>query len=159
MEYMSKDHRVRRAVNFDLNIGALKENYSETNPEKAYKEIRSFFEKNGFFHRQGSGYCSKDKMTDAELFKTMQKMFKALPWLYTCVKRMDATDIGKVYDIKAQMAEIGAKKNFRNNLKKTKQSEKKSVLKQLKVNKEFLKQREEKYRKSREKGEPNREER
>lgn len=137
MAYISKDHRARRAVNFDLNIEALRENYSETNLRGAYKEIRSFFEKNGFFHRQGSGYCSKDTMTDAELFKTMQKMFKTFPWLDACSKKIDATDIGTIHDVKELLEKSNGKSAFQSKAgqEKKRSSKKRSVLQKLNDNK------------------------
>ena len=90
---------VRRAINFDLNIAALKENYSSNNPKGAYKEIRSFFEKNGFFHPQGSGYCSYEKMTNTELIRITQKMYETFPWIDACTKKIDATNIVERYPI------------------------------------------------------------
>ena len=159
MAYISKNHTARRAINFDLNINALKENYSVTNPKGAYKEIRSFFEKNGFSHRQGSGYCSRNKLTDMELFEVMQKMFKTLPWLDVCSTKIDATDIGKVYDIKELLDTASIKETFHDKQKKNSHPVKKSVLQKLNSNRELINQNVQKAIHPRQKGEPNREER
>ena len=137
MVSMSKSHSARRAINFDLNIVALRENYSVTNPKGAYREIRSFFEKNGFFHRQGSGYCSKDKITDAELVKVMTEMFKTFPWLEVCTKKIDATDIGQIYDIKELLGREVTEGVFHN---REESPRKASVLQKLGQNKEIIKQ-------------------
>lgn len=138
MVSMSKSHSARRAINFDLNIEALRENYSVTNPKGAYREIRSFLEKNGFFHRQGSGYCSKDRITDTELVKVMTEMFKTFPWLEVCTKKIDATDIGKIYDIK----ELLGKKVVEGVFNDRKEApHKASVLQKLNHNKEVINQR------------------
>ncbi|MGN0308380.1 MAG: VapD family protein [Lachnospiraceae bacterium] len=136
MVSMSKSHSARRAVNFDLNIEALRENYSVTNPKGAYREIRSFLEKNGFFHRQGSGYCSKDKITDAELVKVMTEMFKTFPWLENCTKKIDATDIGRIYDIKELFGREKTEGVFQH---REESPHKASVLQKLNHNKEVMK--------------------
>lgn len=138
MESMSKSHSARRAINFDLNIEALRDNYSVTNPKGAYREIRSFFEKNGFFHRQGSGYCSEEKITDYELFELMEKMFKTFPWLGNCTKRIDATDIGKIYDIKELLGKKVVEGVFQH---REESPHKASVLQKLNHNKAVMKER------------------
>ncbi|MDE6529585.1 MAG: hypothetical protein K2K96_02295 [Lachnospiraceae bacterium] len=89
-----------RAVNFDLSIEKLKEHYSETNPRGAYQDIRRFFENNGFERRQGSGYRSTSDMTDAEVVNVMRAMYKSMPWIDECSKKIDLTNISKIYDIK-----------------------------------------------------------
>lgn len=138
MVSMSKSHSARRAINFDLNIEALRENYSVTNPKGAYREIRSFLEKNGFFHRQGSGYCSKDRITDTELVKVMTEMFKTFPWLEACTKKIDATDIGKIYDIKELLGKKVVEGVFQH---REESPHKDSVLQKLNHNKAVMKER------------------
>ena len=75
------DIKQRRAINFDLSIKKLMAFYSKTNPKGAYKEIYNYFIQNGFEHRQGSGYCSKNKLTNGETLDIVNRMFKEMPWL------------------------------------------------------------------------------
>ncbi len=134
MAFTSKNFAARRAINFDLDIEALKENYSVNNPKGAYKEIRSFLEKNGFFHRQGSGYCSKEQLTDMELLDVTEKMFKAFPWLDSCSRRIDATDIGEIYDLKERNRKDGLRTLSQKRSEIGKCTSKDSILQKLKSN-------------------------
>ena len=149
----------KRAINFDLNIKALKENYSITNPQGAYKEIRSFFEKNGFFHRQGSGYCSHKMMTNAQVVKILRDMNKAFPWLDKCSKKIDITDIGEIYDAKEFINQNNIKNKFHEKQKyrHRQKSNRASVLKKLDDNKKFLKEQNAYGDKIKQRGECNRE--
>lgn len=70
---MPKETRRRYAVNFDLKIADLRKYYSATNPKGAYKEIAKYMEKNGFSHRQWSGYISEGTMTKTELVDLQRK--------------------------------------------------------------------------------------
>lgn len=87
-----------KAINFDLIIKNL-EKYYPKHYTNAYKDIRDFFERNGFEHRQGSGYCSKDKITDSNVTDIIYSLKNELTWLPKCVSRLDVTDIGKNYDM------------------------------------------------------------
>lgn len=90
----------KRAINFDLGIEKLMAFYSKTNPKGAYKDIYNYFIQNGFEYRQGYGYCSKIKLTNSETLDIVNRMFKEMPWLDECSEKIDATNIGEVYDIK-----------------------------------------------------------
>lgn len=75
---MMKDQENKlRAINFDLNIDALRKYFSESNPKGAYKEIRRFMESNGFEHRQWSGYCAKEPISN----------FDIIYYLIVCMKK------------------------------------------------------------------------
>jgi len=54
---------MRKSLNFDLNIKKLKEHYPNSNYTEAYNDIKKFLTNNGFEHRQGSGYISKEEMS------------------------------------------------------------------------------------------------
>ena len=49
MVSMSKSHSARRAINFDLNIEALRENYSVTNPKGLIEKSVLFLRRTDFF--------------------------------------------------------------------------------------------------------------
>ena len=57
------EQRRYKAINFDLYTHELKKLYPGTNYRHAYYDIRFFFLKNNFIHRQGSGYVSTTKLT------------------------------------------------------------------------------------------------
>ena len=50
----------RKAINFDLSTNELKKHFNNT--AEAYNKIKEFMLKNGFEHRQYSGYVSKEHL-------------------------------------------------------------------------------------------------
>jgi len=108
-----KEHSSRKQITFDLSQEALSKNYPRPklsiNPlyyKKAYRDISRFMKAEGFEHRQYSVYCSKEPLTDRQLFMLTAKMAKQMPWLYSCVNEIDVTDIGEeLYSIKEMLGE------------------------------------------------------
>jgi len=97
---MREEKKKHRAFNFDLKIKLLKKYYPKKNILGAYRDIKSFMFKNGFSHRQWSGYRTDEKLTDRQVQIIMLQMRKELPWIDKCSTKLDVTNIGKVYDIK-----------------------------------------------------------
>ena len=62
-----------KALNFDLDTHQLQEHYPGANYRQAYDDLRRFFKKHQFSHRQGSGYISKDKLTTADIYDLMDE--------------------------------------------------------------------------------------
>lgn len=89
----------KKALNFDLDTKMLKKVYSETSYTNAYYEIRSFLEKNGFEHRQGSGYVSIKPMTINRVSVITEKLNDTFLWLSDCVKEFDVTSVGKSHSL------------------------------------------------------------
>lgn len=85
----------RKAINFDLDTNAMKE---RTIYPVGYELLRLSFEERGFYHRQGSGYISIEKMTHSDVNFIIKSITEENLWLADCVKRIDVTDIGKQYD-------------------------------------------------------------
>ncbi len=87
------DSTQRKGINFDLDTEALKEHYPKGDWHNAYYDVRSYFEKNGFEHIQGSGYHSTKEMSEAKAMAVIYRMTKEIPWLNYCVSvcRMDST--------------------------------------------------------------------
>lgn len=88
----------RKAVNFDLSVAALKEHYPNSDYLQAYKDVRRFLEKEGFEHRQWSGYFSKEPLSDMQAHKILDDMFKKYRWLEKCANKVDITNIGRSHD-------------------------------------------------------------
>ncbi len=60
------DHSLRKGINFDLDTAALQQHYPKKDWHNAYYDVRTYFEKNGFEHIQGSGYHSVEPMSEAK---------------------------------------------------------------------------------------------
>lgn len=89
---------MRKALNFDLDTKKFEEFTGKHSPV-AYAEIKRFLKKNGFDHRQGSGYISKDSLNDGKIFAIIQSMSIEFKWLGHCVKQIDVTNIGKQHSL------------------------------------------------------------
>ena len=90
------------AINFDLDTKKLKNIYVQQTGKKynqAYYDIKSFMKKNGFSHRQGSGYLSKNPTTETSATFMIKRMSAAMPWLKSCVRRIDLTIVGDQHDL------------------------------------------------------------
>ncbi len=88
-----------KAIYFDMRIRDLENYYSKTNPKGAYKKIKAFMLNNGFEHEQYSGYHSKKKMTDLEVFDLIYAMSEELPWMQYCMNHFEVTNIGANHDL------------------------------------------------------------
>ena len=93
----------RKAINFDLLQAKIKEYYPNSRT-KAYSDIKAFFKKNDFEWRQGSGYISKEPLSNADIYELSDRLHAALPWLKECVKEIDVTNIaGDVHSMKSML--------------------------------------------------------
>lgn len=88
-----------KALYFDLRIKDLKEHYSQTNPKGAYALIQRFLTALNFSHEQYSGYHSKHKTTDLEIFDLIREMSDTFPWLQHCVNHFEVTNVGANHDL------------------------------------------------------------
>ena len=93
------ERRYYKAINFDLDTNELKKYYLRY--QQAYSDLLKFFKANGFLHRQGSGYVSKEKMTSADIVDLIGAFQKNFSWSSTCVKKIDVTNVGAQYDLTA----------------------------------------------------------
>ncbi len=88
-----------KVLYFDLRVKALKEHFSETNPNGAYGKIREYLIKRDFSHEQYSGSHSKYKTTDLEIFDLVREMSRELPWFAPCLSHFEVTNIGANHDL------------------------------------------------------------
>lgn len=88
-----------KALYFDLRIKDLREHYSQSNPKGAYALIQRFLTSHDFSHEQYSGYHSKHKTTDLEIFDLIREMSDAFPWLQYCVNHFEVTNVGANHDL------------------------------------------------------------
>lgn len=99
---MPSDDFTRKAINFDLDTKALQVIFKSKNPfvyMAGYRQIGRFLKKNGFTHRQWSGYISKEPLTPMQTITIVRGLNSSLPWLRRCVKKFDVTNIGDTFDL------------------------------------------------------------
>lgn len=95
--------KCQRAINFDLDTKAMTQIGINTN---GYAKLRTSFEKQGFEHRQGSGYISKQPLSDRRLYKALYNIAKDNLWLASCVNTFDVTNILGKFDVKSDIFNI-----------------------------------------------------
>ncbi|HIY00463.1 MAG TPA: hypothetical protein IAA26_01220 [Candidatus Blautia faecipullorum] len=88
-----------KALNFDLDTHQLEKHYPGSNYRKAYKDLRRFFKRHSFSHRQGSGYISDEKLSTADIYDLMEELSYEFPWIGICVNKIDVTNIGRQHDL------------------------------------------------------------
>lgn len=80
-----------KAINFDLDTKKLKE--LNIPRSKAYSQIKKFLLKNGFKHRQWSGYLSKEPMRGVKVIYIVESLSADLPWLSKVIREFDVTNV------------------------------------------------------------------
>lgn len=93
------ERKYYKALNFDLDTHRLKEYYPGASYRQAYDDLRRFFERHNFSHRQGSGYISETKLGTADIFDLMDELGRLFPWIGNCVNKIDVTNIGRQHDL------------------------------------------------------------
>ncbi len=88
-----------KAINFDLDTHQLKTHYSGANYRQAYDDLRRFFKRHKFSHRQGSGYISDTKLGTADIYDLMDELSQQFSWIGLCVNKIDVTNIGRQHDL------------------------------------------------------------
>lgn len=89
----------RKALNFDLDNHLLKEYYPSKNYKGGWKDIQIYLKRNGFLHRQYSGYVSYDYIEMNEVIQIITEMSVLLIWLKKCLKEFDVTIVGDEYSL------------------------------------------------------------
>jgi virulence-associated protein VapD len=81
-----------KSINFDLDTERLVAEFGEGGRRKAYAQIQSFLTRNGFDHRQWSGYITKKKRVYLDIYVIIDALIARCPWLPRCANRFDITD-------------------------------------------------------------------
>lgn len=92
----------RKAFHFDLSTKELRKHYPSDRAfgwRKAWSDIRSFMEKNGFEHAQFSGYESIEPMGYDKAYAIMMSLSETYPWFEQCATAATYTDIGERFDV------------------------------------------------------------
>ena len=91
---VGKDYK---AINFDLNTNVMKT--LGVYPD-GYNSIKTSMKKNGFIHRQGSGYVSCNTVDEIDILNAVNNVIIDNPWIRYCVNKFDVTNVPKVqYDL------------------------------------------------------------
>lgn len=90
-----------KCVNFDLDTKELLRHFKDT--RKPYALIKDFFEKQGFIHRQYSGYISKEPISDYKLTKIINQLGTKFIWLKNCIKEFDVSNAPEKISLKNQI--------------------------------------------------------
>lgn len=98
------ERRYLKAINFDLSVHELEKYYPDY--RKAYYDVKRFFKRQGFEHRQGSGYVSRKKLIQADIIDLLDVMNTELPWMSDCATKIDVTNIGVQHDLKDLLRDI-----------------------------------------------------
>lgn len=77
-------------INFDLDT-KLFSNYPSDNWRKTYNDIFVFMNKNGFEHRQGSGYISKTPLSEFNLEGVLTRHVQENLWLADSIREIETT--------------------------------------------------------------------
>ena len=89
---------MRKAINFDIDTKKYEEYTGKKSPT-AYAELKKFLKRNGFEHRQGSGYISKESLIDNDITALIINMTVTFDWFRYSIKQIDVTNIGKQHSL------------------------------------------------------------
>jgi virulence-associated protein VapD len=73
----------RKEITFDLDVNELRAYFGDT------RELKKFFSKRAFEHRQGSVYCSINVMRRVEVYELVDELKKECPWFEKCKTRVN----------------------------------------------------------------------
>ncbi len=107
---MKEEPKYIKSINFDLDYKELKNFKMQT---KAYSILKKEFLSVGFYHRQYSGYVSKEKIDSNDMLKILQNIVEKHPWILQCAKKIDVSNIIKkiTYDYKETLCNMYIEKN------------------------------------------------
>lgn len=91
---------IRKALNFDISDSRLKKFYPSKSYKNGWKDINKYLQRNGFLHRQYSGYVSKNIISMIDVIHIVENMSEYLNWLGYCIKEFDVTIVGNEYSLK-----------------------------------------------------------
>ncbi|MCL2019629.1 MAG: hypothetical protein FWG70_07705 [Oscillospiraceae bacterium] len=109
---MAREKLTRKCLEFDLSKAKLAECGFKVNSKsikeklEPYTQIRRIMEAQGFEHRQGSVYYSREKMKQGQVYDTLGVLAESLPWLSQCIKEFDTTNVSDTHSVRQDFLEI-----------------------------------------------------
>lgn len=101
-----------KAINFDLDTRSLNEHHPSGDYHRAYYDMKKFFRKHGFDHKQGSGYVSQKKINSQDIYLLIDQLYEEYEWIAYSVKEFDVTNIGTQYELAADIRSNKDKDSF-----------------------------------------------
>lgn len=89
----------QKALYFDMSVKKLKKYFSDTNPNGGYGKIRDYLMQRDFTHEQYSGYHTRYKTTDLDIFDLVLDMSRELEWLPSCLNHFEVTNVGMHHNL------------------------------------------------------------
>jgi len=89
----------KKQISFDLDTDVCKKILGDDRYTRAYKDIRSFFEKNGYSHIEGSVYMSNHSMNNVRVFRLLKDLLTEHPYLSKCIREIHQTDVSNVHSL------------------------------------------------------------
>lgn len=115
-----------KAIHFDIDEIKLKaaypyqnENHGPKSYVNAYGMIKRELAKEGFVHRQYSGYISKEPISDYKVTRTIRRLANQLPWLKGCFQKLDAENVPEQFDLREYFDDAAEKELKRRSLNKS----------------------------------------
>lgn len=93
------ERKYYKAINFDLSTHQLEECYPGANYRQSYDDLKRFFKRHGFSHRQVSGYISEEKLSTADIYDLVDDLSHQHQWIGDCVNKIDVTNVGTQHDL------------------------------------------------------------
>ena len=97
-----------KCIHFDFLIDEIREHFSSDSTP--YTQIQNFLEQNGFEHRQGSGYISKEPLSEYQTYILMKKLGAKFTWLDDCMRRFDIENAPEAMDARNEISKSAIKK-------------------------------------------------
>lgn len=102
------------AINFDLKTDILKKNFGETNYRNAYKKIGKLLGKYGFIHKQGSGYITKNSISEQKLQFVIASILINAPKIANAIEEIDISEYFPKYSLGQSVKDIFEEMNSKN---------------------------------------------
>ncbi len=119
-----QNNLAQRAINFDLDTNQMQ--LCLGSKTAGYAILKKEFKKEGFIHRQGSGYVSKNQIKTGRAIKAVIDITHRNPWLAQCVNKIDLTKVETTFDL-VNVVKKTAKEQAKAEQKKKKQALKKAI--------------------------------
>ncbi len=89
----------RKQIAFDLDTKKLEKYYPSEHWKNAYRDIKTFMQKNSFDWQQGSVYVSTRAYNPQQINALMCKMVDVFPWLNVCMRDCAVTNVGRSHKL------------------------------------------------------------
>lgn len=137
----------KKQLSFDLDTEICKKIFGENRYTQAYKDIRSFLEKNDCSHIEGSVYMSNHGMNNVRVSRLLEDLLSKHPYLSKCIREIHQADISNVHSLNQYFSYDGTPGQYeqaqdKSDRQKREPPKRPSVHKQLEKNKAAIEEKE-----------------